>query len=216
MKTKLATVTSAFILLGLSFPGFAYSQATTPTSVSPDKKWRYVGGDTPELIDTATNQPVPDFSVNQSESTNLPAVWAPDSRRLAILCGGGKSCTTAVYQWRDGSWETGDALGEGDAIGDQVGRIIDAQVKKKGMPKGTFLHENFSTVEPQKWTDPNTLVVYAGIIETAHRKDGEYADRGFGTDLLLTLKFDDRGTWKIIKTHQMSAKEVKQLPSSER
>jgi hypothetical protein len=31
---------------------------------------------------------------------------------------------------------------------------------------------------------------------------------GFGADLLFILKFDEAGNWKIIRTHQMSEKEV--------
>ena len=32
---------------------------------------------------------------------------------------------------------------------------------------------------------------------------------GFSSDFLVTLKFDDAGNWKIVKTHRMSEKEVK-------
>ena len=33
---------------------------------------------------------------------------------------------------------------------------------------------------------------------------------GFGADFLFTLKFDDAGNWKIVKTRQMSKKELDQ------
>jgi hypothetical protein len=46
-----------------------------------------------------------------------------------------------------------------------------------------------------------------GFIST-HWNDGEYVGPGFGADLLFTLKFDDAGNCKIVKTHQMSEKEV--------
>jgi hypothetical protein len=31
---------------------------------------------------------------------------------------------------------------------------------------------------------------------------------GFGADLLLTLKFDGAGNWKIVQTHRMLQEEV--------
>jgi hypothetical protein len=40
------------------------------------------------------------------------------------------------------------------------------------------------------------------------KRNGEDVGLGFGTDLLVTLKFDDAGNWKIVKTHSMSKKEV--------
>ena len=33
------------------------------------------------------------------------------------------------------------------------------------------------------------------------KRNGEDVGLGFGTDLLVTLKFDDAGNWKIVKTH---------------
>jgi hypothetical protein len=33
-------------------------------------------------------------------------------------------------------------------------------------------------------------------------------DSGYGADLLFTVRFDDAGKWKIVKTHRMS-EEVK-------
>ena len=32
-------------------------------------------------------------------------------------------------------------------------------------------------------------------------------DLGFGGSFLFTLKFDEAGNWKIVKTHRMSEKE---------
>jgi hypothetical protein len=42
----------------------------------------------------------------------------------------------------------------------------------------------------------------------ARRDDPGDMDDGYGADLLVTLKFDAAGKWKIIKTHRMSDKEV--------
>jgi hypothetical protein len=207
------------LFLGLSAAGSAFSQSPTPgsspASISPDKQWQYVRGDKAELIKTATNEAAVEFSCNGSESSVL--VWAPDSMRFAISCPGGKGSSTSVYQLRNGKWEAGEEeLGNGDAIMDRAGHVIEAQAKKTGMPKKTFLHMNRWTVEPEKWTDSSTLVVYAAMWEVAHRRDGSFADASYATDLLLTLKFDDSGAWKIIKTHAMSEKEVKRRESSAR
>jgi hypothetical protein len=34
-------------------------------------------------------------------------------------------------------------------------------------------------------------------------------EAGFGGDFLFTLKFNEAGTWKIVKTHKMTDKEIK-------
>jgi len=40
-------------------------------------------------------------------------------------------------------------------------------------------------------------------------KPGEM-DNGYGADLLYALTFDPSGKWKVVKTHRMSEKEVKE------
>jgi uncharacterized protein YecT (DUF1311 family) len=190
------------------------SEAETPpppaaNSISPDKKWEYVGGEEPQLVSADTKEVAVEFSCSLGGSDVAAPVWAPDSKRFALRCSGGKGSETSIYQQRDNGWEAlEEPLGNGDEIFERAGNIVEAKAKKKGLRKGTFLHMNRWTVEPQRWIDSNTLVVYAAIIETVHRNDGEYVGPGYGTDLLVTLKFDDAGKWKIIKTHEMSKKEV--------
>jgi len=210
---------SVLLFLELYVAGPAISQSPTPgsspASISPDKQWQYVRGDKAKLVKAGTNEAAVEFDCNEGDSSVV--LWAPDSMRFAITCPGGKGSYTSVYQLRNGKWETGEeSLGNGDKIMDRAGDIIEKQAKKKGMPKNTFLHMNRWTVEPEKWIDNSTLVVYAEMWEVAHRRDGSYADASYGTDLLLTLKLDDTGAWKIVKTHEMSAKEVKQRESSAR
>lgn len=213
MKRKLSAVSYALALLWLSAAASALSESPSPNEplLSPDKKWQYVEGDAAKLVDAATNETAVELSCNAAP------LWAPDSKRFAITCGGGKGSWSSVYQLRDGKWETGDdALGNGDEIMDRAGKIIEAQARKKGMPKKTFLHMNRWSVEVEKWIDARTLVVFAEMWEVAHGNDGSYAGASYGTDLLVTLKFDDSGAWKMIKTHEMSEKEVKRRESSER
>jgi hypothetical protein len=216
MKPGRSAISYLLLFLGLSVAESLSSQTPTasPTSFSPDKQWQYVEGDKPKLVRAATHEVALEFSCNLGHDLSL-LVWAPDSRRFAIACAGGKGSSTSVYQLRNGKWETGeDVLGNGDEIMNRAGNIIEAQAKKKGMPKKSFLHMNSWTVEPEKWIDSSTLVVYAAMREVAHRNDGSYAGASYGTDLFVTLKFDDSGAWKIIKTHEMSEKEVKQHSSS--
>lgn len=49
--------------------------------------------------------------------------------------------------------------------------------------------------------------MHASMGEVVHKYDGGYEGLGFGADL-LTLKFDEAGNWKIVKTHRMSKKEL--------
>jgi hypothetical protein len=218
MSPKFAATVDALVLLWLSGLGCLFSQTPTPTaspnpsSVSPDKKWEYSDGDTAKLVKAGTSE----VALTFSEECDLGALgehsvvlWAPDSRRLAFYsCGAGKEHLTLLYQLRDDRWIALKTPGDGDDLFEQAGNIIEAQAKRKGLPKKTFLHMQWWTVKPDRWLDSSTLVVHASMAEVVHRNDGEYVGPGFGTDILVTLKFDDAGNWKIVKTHQMSAKEA--------
>jgi hypothetical protein len=196
--------TFGFLLVSVA-PLHGQSQAQINAS-SPDKKWEYVEGEKPKLVNAETKEVALELSCQQGGSAPL---WAPDSKRFARSCEGGKGNDTRIYLQRDNHWEElEEQLGNGDAIMDRAGKFIDAQAKKKGMRKGTFLHMNRWTVEPVRWVDSNTLVVYAAMIESVHTREGEHVGPSYGTDVLFTLKFDDAGKWKIIKTHEMSPKEV--------
>ena len=181
------------------------SSSSSAGSISPDKKWEYVGENAPKLVKADTKEAVLEFSCGTDSSA---PVWAPDSKRFAISCAGGKGNETSVYQLRDDQWVAPeDTLGNGDELMEQAGNLIEAQAKKRGLPKKAFLHMQWWTVEPKQWLDASSLVVYASMAERAKR-NGEDIGLGFGTDLFVTLKFDDTGNWKIVKTHQMSKKEV--------
>jgi hypothetical protein len=205
-----------FIAIAACAISCAFSDAQEPPPpeqkggwLSPDKKWEYVAENAPKLVKADTKEAVLEFSCGLGGSDFSAPLWAPDSKRFAISCSGGKGDETSVYQLRDDQWvPPEDALGNGDQLMERAGKIIEAQAKKKGLPKKTFLHMRSWTVEPERWVDPSTLIVYASMAERVHRQNGEDVGLGFGTDLLVTLKFDDAGKWKIVKTHQMSVKEV--------
>ena len=196
--------------------GFSKGQESSPleeehASVSPDKKWEYSDGDESKLVKAGTNE----VALKFSEGCDLGALgehseilWAPDSKRLAFYsCGAGKEHNTLLYQLRDDHWVALE--GPRDELFQRAGEIIEAQAKRKGLPKKTFLHMQWWTLKPEQWLDSSTLVVYASMAEVVHRNDGEYVGPGYSADLLVTLKFDDAGNWKIVKTHRMSDKEVK-------
>jgi hypothetical protein len=191
-------------------PPPAQAPSPSPSSTSPDKKWEYVGGDRPKLVKAGTNEVVIDF-LEQCDlgaaGEHSATLWAPDSRRLAFFsCGAGKEHLTLLYQLREDHWITVQA--PRDELFQRVGNMVQAQAKKKGLPKKTFLHMQWWTLEPDRWVDPSTLILHASMAEVAHSYEGEYAGLDFGADVLFTLKFDDAGNWKIIKTHRMSEKEV--------
>jgi hypothetical protein len=194
---------------------FGQSPSPSPSSVSPDKKWQYVGGDAPKIVEADSNQVALQFSEGCSLGgfgENSTVLWAPDSKRLAFYsCGEGKEHLTLLYQLRDACWVALKTPGDGDELFERAGSIIEAQAKRKGLPRKTFLHMQWWTVQPTRWLDSRTLVVYVSMGEVAHRNDGEYVGPGFGANLLLTLKFDDADDWKIVKTHQMSQKEIKEF-----
>ena len=54
-----------------------------------------------------------------------------------------------------------------------------------------------------EWTDPDTVIVYA------YEEDGEETGKTVRVDFLFTLKFDEAGKLKIVKTQQLSEEESK-------
>ena len=66
----------------------------------------------------------------------------------------------------------------------------------------------WSTDRAISWIDPITLTIYSSLAMRVHRKDSDDVGEGFGADVLFTIKFDEAGKWKIVKTHQMTEKEA--------
>jgi hypothetical protein len=214
--TRVAALSTTLKLAGCILfaigSGVCLAQEASPSSLSPDKKWEYK----PPAVDEAakitkagTSEIAGELSEdcgNKSDYRVTP-LWAPDSKRFAISCGNTKLGVVWVYQLRDERW-TGleNPIGEGDQIDEHAAHIIEAKAKKEGLRKGTFLHLQWSHVEPRQWLDPSTLILYASMREVVRKNNGEFVDFGYGADLLFTLKFDDAGKWKIVKTHEMTGK----------
>jgi hypothetical protein len=129
-------------------------------------------------------------------------VWAPDSKRFAfnyiIYSHRIDYETVAFYQLRGDKWVALHSLVDEGSEHSQL-----TQLAKKYSPKNTYGGGDSSLVrdvlETRSWTDANTVILNA-YSET----DGGEAGA------LFTLKFDDAGKWKIIKTHQMSKKELEE------
>jgi len=153
MSPKFAAIAYVLALLWLSSLRSLFSEIPAPTaspnpgSLSPDKKWEYSDGDTAKLVKAGTN----DVAVEFSEACSLGAalLWALDSNRFAFYsCGAGKEHLTLLYQLRDDRWVALTTPGDGDELFERAGNIIEAQAKKKRLPKKSYLHMQWWAVKP--------------------------------------------------------------------
>jgi sugar lactone lactonase YvrE len=186
--------------------------------ISPDKKWEYQPDESqPKITSAGTNEVALDLSDQTGGNGfgSATVTWAPDSKRFAFNYGQGRSHSTSLYQLRGDEWKA--LKSPDDEVSDITDKLIAAQLKRKGLSKKKLSKEKKYlrliswTPKVINWVDSNTAILYASLQQVTALRDepGEMFD-GFGADLLLTLKFDDAGNWKIIKTHQMSDKEVEQ------
>jgi hypothetical protein len=177
----------------------AKEPSPNPSSLSPDKKWEYQepGDETgPKIVKTGTSEAAGDLSdvcdIGSCGGTTL--MWAPDSKRFAFNWGQGRVHQTALYQLRGDGWE---AL---KSPNDDVNEILNKTIKR-GLSKKTHLRLIWETVKVHQWVDSNTAILYGGL----------EVDEAFGAHFLLTLKFDEAGNWKIIRTQRLSLKEAEKL-----
>jgi hypothetical protein len=75
------------------------------------------------------------------------------------------------------------------------------------LPKKTELRFISYTLKLHQWVDSNTAILYSSLGELLENKDF----LGFGASFLFTLKFDEAGNWKIVKTHRLSNKEAEKF-----
>src|SRR5437773_2256620 len=179
--------------------------------VSPDKQWEYHSD--ARIVKAGTSQAVLDLS--KSEPENAKIVWAPDSKRFAFNYGQTcKHCTydtIAFYQLRDDEWVALRSL-----VDERSERGQLAQLAKDHLPKSA--HERriwrsqptHDLLKVREWIDANTAILYA-YSQWFMGDDQEHLEANF----LFTLKFDAEGNWKIVKTHQMSEKEIEKEDAGE-
>ena len=171
---------------------------------SPDKKWDYVNGDPPELLNANTSRIALEFPANGAYYS--APLWAPDSRRFAVNYGQGvRVHNSLIYQLSGGEWKELTTLGDDNQTLAAANKNVKAQLKAKGLPENTYLRLIRQSVQLHQWLDPSTAIVYADLVE---RPEGE--NQPLVADFVLTLKFDSAGNWKIIKTHRLSPRERKE------
>jgi len=180
--------------------------------VSPDKQWEYrcVDGNWPEIVKAGTTQVVLDLSEDQSvpHATEAEVVWAPDSKRFAFNYSPPHAPhtsyeTIALYQLRGDKWVALRSPAAETSERTQLAQLAKEQLPKSGYPRGVEPLRDILKV--RNWTDAKTAILYAYSVWVGS------GSRSSEASFLFTLKFDPEGSWKIVKTHQMSDKEVKSL-----
>ena len=172
-------------------------------SYSPDKKWEF-RSDT--IVRAGATEPalqLPD-KCGGANGECEPPLWSPDSKRFALNAPDqGRYQLTSFYQLNGDEWK--ELPPPPDAIGEVLIKVILARMKKMGLrPEKTPIRLISNPIRTIQWTDPNTALVYAADVEGV--KDDP--DRGFfEAFFLFTLKFDQSGECKIVKSQRLSDKE---------
>ena len=197
------------------------NERVTPNSVSPDGRWECRRTEFDEaaadnegdcaVVKAGTAEPVvklPSYIGNVDRDEVCTVLWAPDSQRFAYnYRAGGRYETTSVYQLRDGQWEELRSL-EADETSKPLNRAQTAQLRKHKLPVDTHRRRIWDTWEVTRWADARTAMLYVYSNEAVTTKDGEGDMVDLAAHFLFTIRFDERGNWRVIKSHQMSAKEV--------
>jgi hypothetical protein len=172
-------------------------------SYSPDKKWEF-RSDT--IVRAGATEPALQLSdkCGGANGECEPPLWSPDSKRFALNAPDqGRYQPTSFYQLNGDEWK--ELPPPPDAIRDVLDKVIFARMKKMGLlPKKTPIRLISNPIRTIQWTDPDTALVYASDVEAV--KDDP--DRGFfEASFLFTLKFDQSGECKIVKSQRLSDKE---------
>ncbi len=172
-------------------------------SYSPDKKWEF-RSDT--IVRAGATEPALQLSdkCGGANGECEPPLWSPDSKRFALNAPDqGRHQPTSFYQLNGDEWK--ELPPPPDAISDVLDKVVFARMKKMGLlPKKTPIRLISNPIRTIQWTDPDTALVYASDVEAV--KDDP--DRGFfEASFLFTLKFDQSGQCKIVKSQRLSDKE---------
>jgi hypothetical protein len=201
------------------------SPAEEHLSISPDKKWEYkpaTDDRKAQIVKAGTDEAAGDLACDYSTcGDGARVLWAPDSKRFGFYWGQGRTHQTSFYQLRGDHWKILESS-PGDEASQRVESEFKAQLKRQHVSeeklekKGLYLRFISETDELDRWLDSNTALLYAGLDKIIAKRDdpGEMSD-GFSVDFLFTIKFDDAGNWKIVKTHRMSEKEVEKRAKGE-
>jgi hypothetical protein len=187
----------------------AQEPSPSPTSVSPDKQWEYRcdSGLWSSIVKTGTNKMVLDLS-NELEvpyCQGAQVIWAPDSKRFAFNYSPPHAPhtsyeTVAFYQVRGDKWVASLWPVDGASERTQLVQLANEQLPKSSYAHGADPHRDILKV--RKWTDADTAILYA----PCYGRTSGQLEAAF----LFTLKFNDAGDGKIIKTRRMSKKELRE------
>jgi hypothetical protein len=178
--------------------------------ISPDTQWEYqysADGKNPRIAKAGATETVLDLSeeVPSQWANEAKIVWAPDSKRFALnYRADDSSNTTVLYQLRGEKWMALRSPVTNQTT-EPLERAQSARLRKMQLPKNTRPNLASITREVTQWTDANTATLYAYSVWSV----GDVSD--LGEHFLFTLKFDAKGNWKIVKTHQMSDGEIDEL-----
>ena len=205
-----------FIALALACGTSNAQESTTPkedhTSLSPDKQWEYQwpDGENPVILKAGTTQAVLDLSEEAAPqfASEAKVVWAPVSKRFAFnYRAGSRYNTTALYQLRGDKWVALRSPQTGETR-QTLERVMAAQLRKLGLPPKTYRQRLSDITRVREWVGPDTAILYRSSSAAVPPKNESDERNILGADFLFTLKFDEAGNWKIVKTHQMSKKEL--------
>jgi hypothetical protein len=198
-----------------------HAQSPSPSEVknlSPDKKWEYDCPQSieyecaPEVVNAGTDETVVDLDADlnvygkYSKRSNI--AWALDSKRFAFNFPQPAAHafyeTVAFYELHGDKWEMLESLAKTNPISKTISKAISGglaveRTKKHIKARATGATEIVAKV--REWTDSDTVIVYA------YEEDGEETGKTIRADFLFTLKFDEAGKLKIVKTQQLSEAE---------
>ena len=221
-----APLSSRFVLVAVLYAGLGlcvqmHAQSPSPSEIknlSPDKKWEYDCPQSieyecaPEVLNAGTGETVVDLdgdlNVYGKYSKRSSIEWAPDSKRFAFNFSQPAAhafCETiAFYELHGDKWELLESLAKPNSISKTISKAINGalaveRTKKHLKAKATSATEIVAKVH--EWTDPDTAIVYA------YEEDGEETGKTVRGDFLFTLKFDEAGKLKVVKTQQLSEEE---------
>src|SRR5205814_33016 len=187
--------------------GTSSSFTVDVSSTSPDKKWEFVGGEQPRILAAGTHQVVLDLLEDRGRGG---LVWAPDSKRFAFNYSvhGRRGYTfesVAFFELRGDKWVALHSPADDVSEGSQLVQPLNEHLPKKFNPRECAPDRDI--LEFREWTDSSTAIIYA----PCYRRESDKLKAAF----LFTLKFDEAGNWKIVKTHQMSDKEIEKEDAGE-
>ena len=183
----------------------APAQKSEVKDVSPDKQWglRFDSDGNPEIVRMGSSEAALQLydKCGPGLGSCKPLIWAPNSKRFALNAPNqGRYRPTSFFQLKGDKWEEVELP---DAVDDALEKAIAPQMKKKGLSKNTDLRLISNPVWTVKWIDADTALVYGSKGEVL-RKDVEV---GFDAAFLFTLKFNQTGECKIVKSQRLSEKE---------